>query len=259
LEIDNVELVLDVAPSLALVVDPTSGKARLRNVADGDITFDYYSIESTNGSLLTANFNGTTGWSSLDDQGIDTGGGGVGESWDEVVETNSASRLVEQFLLGETTLSPGQSVSLGAPVNPTILNNQIGTLALKVGGPNFEALTFGEVLFADLSGLTGDYNEDGTVGAADYTFWRNRLGQAGSELPNRGDGIEGPIGAQDYDVWKANYGESFGSGAVSSTVPEPAAGFLCSLAICLAAGSRLQKWGSKRSCFRRVASSGSSV
>jgi Concanavalin A-like lectin/glucanases superfamily len=67
----------------------------------------------------------------------------------------------------------------------------------------------------------GDYNEDGTVNAADYTVWRNNLGGLTS-LPN--DDTPG-VGPDDYDRWKSHFGESMGSGsgAASSAgaVPEP--------------------------------------
>ena len=199
-EIDNVQLIMDIATSLALVVDPTSGKARIRNVSNADVTFDYYRIESTNGSLLTANFNGTTGWNSLDDQGLDSIGAGVGESWDEVVDANSANRLVEQFLLGATTLGAGQSVSLGAPVNPAILNNQSNTLALRFGGAAYDSEGIGQVIFQDLSTLAGDYNGNGVVDTADYVMWR--------ENPNAFGGDPGG-----YNTWRANFGASLGAGS----------------------------------------------
>jgi T5SS/PEP-CTERM-associated repeat protein len=72
------------------------------------------------------------------------------------------------------------------------------------------------------AGLSGDYNQDGTVDAADYTVWRNNLG-SGTSLPN--DDTAG-VGSDDYDRWKTHFGESSGSGsgAISSTgnsVPEP--------------------------------------
>jgi Sulfatase-modifying factor enzyme 1 len=69
--------------------------------------------------------------------------------------------------------------------------------------------------------LPGDYNANGTVDAADYTVWRNRLGQSES-LPN--DDTTG-VGADDYDRWRTHFGESIGSGAGDLTnipVPEPA-------------------------------------
>jgi len=56
-------------------------------------------------------------------------------------------------------------------------------------------------------GLTGDYNNDGTVDAADYVVWR------------RDDGTQ-----QGYDDWRANFGMSLpgAGGGSGGAVPEPA-------------------------------------
>ncbi|MGL4514777.1 MAG: dockerin type I domain-containing protein [Lacipirellulaceae bacterium] len=67
----------------------------------------------------------------------------------------------------------------------------------------------------------GDYNRDGAVNAADYTFWRDRLGQ--SVIPyesadGNGDGI---VNAADYTVWQSAYG---------SSNPATAASFFAALA-----------------------------
>ncbi len=77
--------------------------------------------------------------------------------------------------------------------------------------------------------LPWDFNGDGTVNAADYTVWRNSLGQTdptGSGIagnPNR----SGSIDEKDYEIWKYHFGESLpmseGSGSVASIgLPEPA-------------------------------------
>ncbi len=71
--------------------------------------------------------------------------------------------------------------------------------------------------------LDGDYNGDGVVDAADYTTWRDTLGQAVSvgQLAD-GDG-SGTVDEADYAVWKAHYGETAGSGSLATnTIPEPA-------------------------------------
>jgi hypothetical protein len=47
----------------------------------------------------------------------------------------------------------------------------------------------------------GDYNGNGIEDAADYTVWRDSLGQSGSNLPADGDG-NGSVGQNDYLVWK---------------------------------------------------------
>jgi hypothetical protein len=69
--------------------------------------------------------------------------------------------------------------------------------------------------------LTGDYNGDGTVNAADYTLWRNTRGQMGPGLPADGD-PNNSIDAGDYIVWKQNFGHTgvFGS-VIPQAIPEP--------------------------------------
>ncbi len=59
-------------------------------------------------------------------------------------------------------------------------------------------------------GIPGDYNGDNSVDAADYSVWRNNLGNS-VVLPN--DTTPGEVTADDYAVWRANYGTS-GTGAL---------------------------------------------
>jgi hypothetical protein len=68
---------------------------------------------------------------------------------------------------------------------------------------------------AQLNLLPGDYNGNGIVDAADYTVWRDHLGQNYS-LQNRDPSASGPIGASDYAYWVAHFGQS-GSGLVAAT------------------------------------------
>lgn len=105
----------------------------------------------------------------------------------------------------------------------------------------------------------GDYNEDDQVNAADYTFWRDHLGQT-FQLPNEGDGVTpGEVTPEDYAAWQANFGATVGPtgehafyfdnlkierpealGTGSSVVPEPSSlllllagfGVLMSAAMC---------------------------
>jgi hypothetical protein len=67
-------------------------------------------------------------------------------------------------------------------------------------------------------GVPGDYNNNGTVDAADYVLWRN-----GGPLQNEVESV-GAVTAADYDAWRARFGKTTaGSGASNSAVPEPAA------------------------------------
>lgn len=75
--------------------------------------------------------------------------------------------------------------------------------------------------------IPGDYNQNGTVDAADYTVWRDNL-DSGTALPN--DDTAG-VGQDDYTRWKNNFGQSAGSGAAANAVPEPASCMLLLVAI----------------------------
>jgi CSLREA domain-containing protein len=84
--------------------------------------------------------------------------------------------------------------------------------------------------------LLGDYNHNGVVDAADYTVWRDTLGQhptAYSKADGNGDGT---INAQDYDVWRNNFGH----------VPNPGGG---SAATAITSEPHLQPLGSIRASW----------
>jgi autotransporter-associated beta strand protein len=55
--------------------------------------------------------------------------------------------------------------------------------------------------------VQGDYNGNGVVDAADYTTWRDSLGQSGTGLAADGNGDE-MITMLDYNVWKSNFGQT---------------------------------------------------
>jgi hypothetical protein len=84
--------------------------------------------------------------------------------------------------------------------------------------------------------LTGDYNGDNIVDAADYTVWRDNEGAAIS-LTNETVSL-GTVDIEDYDAWKSNFGTIGGSGGMAVTavaIPEPFSGILCVAALCFVA------------------------
>ena len=92
-------------------------------------------------------------------------------------------------------------------------------------------------LFNVPGNIPGDYNQNGTVDAADYVLWRNMLGQSGPGLPADGNG-DGTVNDADYVLWRANFGHGTPAQAAalhSAAVPEPASAVLLFFAIgCLA-------------------------
>ena len=85
--------------------------------------------------------------------------------------------------------------------------------------------------------LVGDFNDDETVDAADYTVWRDNLGSA-VFLPN--DQTPGMVTSEDYDDWKANFGASLISGSgryAALPVPEANSAWMVLLAITTVSGT----------------------
>jgi hypothetical protein len=100
---------------------------------------------------------------------------------------------------------------------------QLATGFAASAGTYAPRLLLDATLAAIVPTLAGDYNQDGTVDAADYSVWRDNVGGNGP-LPNETASL-GTIDQADYDAWKANFGATNannGGGAASATVPEPA-------------------------------------
>lgn len=114
----------------------------------------------------------------------------------------------------------------------------VGEYSLSFGGLNELADDLGSAYTLDLSDtgsisvfLSGDFNRDGSVDAADYTVWRDNLGGSGAAYAGAdGDG-DGSIDSDDYLVWRDQYGASVAApGGVANAAPEATAFCLAGLA-----------------------------
>jgi hypothetical protein len=126
----------------------------------------------------------------------------------------------------DPNLNPGFLTAAGINVNSTVF--RINRAADFIGTRHFtgtmdEIALYDRVLSAaevrdhacsivGLCGVPGDFNDDGTVDAADYVVWRKTDGSASG-----------------YNLWRSHFGQTLGSGAalpaaesLSSSVPEPA-------------------------------------
>jgi len=66
-----------------------------------------------------------------------------------------------------------------------------------------------------------DYNDDGFVDAADYTRWRDTMGETVTpETGADGDG-DGFVGLHDYGVWTSHFGWSVEGESEADAIPEP--------------------------------------
>jgi hypothetical protein len=84
------------------------------------------------------------------------------------------------------------------------------------------ASTSTQLILTAVSGLAGDFNNDGAVDAADYTVWRDSVGGAAGSLLN--DTTHTVVGEAQYAIWRANFGRALppmSSLLAAAAVPEP--------------------------------------
>ena len=102
----------------------------------------------------------------------------------------------------------------------------------------------------DFQITTGDYNGNHIVDAADYTVWRDTLGQTvaiGSGADGDGSTV---IDTADYTLWKSQFGSATpgaGRGA-SAVVPEPSTILLAVLGLFSIVGLGMKRYRGAESC-----------
>jgi probable HAF family extracellular repeat protein len=112
----------------------------------------------------------------------------------------------------------------------------VGTARNSLG--NHEA--FVVLLDADeieLNPIFGDYNDDGTVNAADYTVWRDQFGLLVEPGTGPDANNNGFVDAFDRLIWQENFGDT-SLESVSLPVPEPRAIGLAIVVVIIASARR---------------------
>lgn len=118
------------------------------------------------------------------------------------------------------------AVFTSAPTDGILsLNYAFGsnTATIMTNSPTNYAGQAGSIGGSDI--VPGDYNNDGSVDAADYTLWRDNLG-TGFDLGGNGEesgGSAGVVDQADYVLWRDNYGTTAASLSATLSAPEPAA------------------------------------
>ena len=208
---------------LSLIVNTSTRDVQIKNESEEAISFDSYRIASNSDSLSFGE------WASLSDRnppltpfdgpdGGTTPGDSPGELWTKAGGSDDGV-VSESFLLSNTILSPENFLDLGK----LFKSGGMQDFVFQYHDADTGALFTIDPTYVTFAGVAGDYNQDGTVNAADYTVWRDHLGQA-ITLPNEDPSTTpGQVTSQDYTVWKSHFGQSAGAGAsATAAVPEPA-------------------------------------
>ena len=131
--------------------------------------------------------------------------------------------LSDTFAIVQAALIP-----LGGFAN-LVANSTFPTISTRLALHLFYQSTL--LTLAVVPALTGDFNADGVVDAADYVVWRKLSGQMGIGLAADSN-FDGVVNLVDYLAWRGNYGQAVpgaGSGPSPGVVPEPASALLMAL------------------------------
>jgi hypothetical protein len=112
----------------------------------------------------------------------------------------------------------GQNVNHGWLINPSGIDDwTFGTSEAAINDRPILSITYA----VPKPTKFGDYNQNGTVDAADYVVWRDALNQS-IVLPN--DSTPSTVSQADYQVWRTRFGQRADpavGGAASDSIPEP--------------------------------------
>ncbi len=169
----------------------------------------------------------------VSDMGVNVFRSGAGSDFTEASE-NAGLYSVPPDVSGDPTIGFGNgTLGNGVVQSNTVIDNGFaaansafprttGAFDLKMLAGSFalRGMNFQYDLGYDLTPIppiTGDYNRNGVVDAADYVLWRN------GDIAADGNG-DTVVDSLDYDIWRGNFGATSGAGSAlgSTAVPEPA-------------------------------------
>lgn len=143
---------------------------------------------------------------------------------------NGGPTLTHALLAGSPAIDAGDPAAV-AVVNDILPYDQRSFAFSRVidgdgtGPPRIDIGAFElHTLTPATPALFGDYNQNGTVDAADYTLWRDTFGLSGLAAFSGADGDgNGVIGPGDYNVWRAHFGQSLPGAASNAASQESSA------------------------------------
>ncbi len=192
----------DVLSAFSIAVANTPADYRI----EFDVTYDTAFIPQSSVTFLTNSV------------AINTAAG----SWSQVDNVANTNGRTNQTLHVAIPLSSFTALTAGSNSYSIYiaLNGNSGAGSATVFYDNFRLVNLN-------APLTGDFDGNGTVDAADYTLWRDSLGSTTSLSADAN--LNGVVDEADYALWKANFGATLAGGGGAGTpsnqfapaVPEP--------------------------------------
>ncbi len=216
---------------LDLVIDRATGAATLRTYGSTSIDLAGLRLRSEMGSLDPSD------WLSVTDH-YDANNGGDFDAQSAWLKLSQKATDLSEATFGVGTVQPGEVLELGSVfrlgANEDIEAEYADPLTQKAKHVH---VRYANAAPADL--LPGDFNNDGSVNAADYTVWRDNL-CAEVSLPNEVVS-NGRISNDDYLTWRDAYGSTAAPAQLAVAVPEPVAVSMLVLPAIMACGIRLSR------------------
>ena len=135
-----------------------------------------------------------------------------------------------EFRGGEDPNLPGNAAVTGGSVGRADIRIQID----EAGELYILSKSDGMIraIVGTTAAVSGDYNRDGHVDAADYIVWRRSMGQNLAPYSGADGSGNGTVDEADFEFWRERFGDSLGGAGATAeaTVPEPASVLLLSLA-----------------------------
>ncbi|MBA3480247.1 MAG: hypothetical protein H0T51_00395, partial [Pirellulales bacterium] len=220
--------VLGMPQELALEVNTTTGRVRIVNSVQTSVALDFYKVTSAAGSLDVS----AAGWNSLQNPLSNPpsfpAGNGIGNGWEELANLDD-TLAAEAYLLGASTLAPGEAITLGA--------------LFEEGGAQDLALRYRtsggalvDVAATYVANDAADFDNDGDVDAADLAAWKGAFGNGFAADADQ----DGDSDGSDCLTWQRELG---GNGGAVMVVPEAATSIPmgCSVAALVPLHSRLRR------------------